>query len=125
MAMSFVSLACLPVANAQTLAFPPPVLILPLSAFMLGEGAGLCGRDGVPAGAYQVDGPNRKASTIAFWFVRTARLAGQRGRGGHIAANEAIACAPVSLLAPIGLPALIRALGFDLLIFSQPLAWWG
>lgn len=37
MAMSFLSLAYLPVANAQALAYLAPVLVLPLAAKMLGE----------------------------------------------------------------------------------------
>lgn len=41
MAMSFLSLAYLPVASAQALAFLAPVLVLPLAALMLGEAVSL------------------------------------------------------------------------------------
>ncbi|WP_415920670.1 DMT family transporter [Tateyamaria sp. SN6-1] len=41
MAMSFVSLAYLPVANAQALAFLAPILVLPLAALWLHETVGL------------------------------------------------------------------------------------
>ncbi|WP_243403617.1 EamA family transporter [Shimia abyssi] len=37
MAMSFVSLAYLPIANAMALAYLAPVLVLPLAAFLLKE----------------------------------------------------------------------------------------
>lgn len=37
MAMSFLSLAYLPVANAQALAYLAPILVLPMAAFLLGE----------------------------------------------------------------------------------------
>lgn len=40
MALSFASLAFLPVATAQALAFLAPVLVLPLAARMLGEQVG-------------------------------------------------------------------------------------
>ena len=46
-------------------------------------------------------------------------LAGLAGGAGHITANEAIARAPVSALAPFDFTGLVWALGFDILIFSQ------
>lgn len=45
-------------------------------------------------------------------------LAGLLGGIGHIVANEALARAPVSALAPFDFTGLIWALGFDLVLFS-------
>ena len=179
MAMSFLSLAYLPVANAQAIAYLAPVLVLPLAAIMLneklttviftamffgfagvvlllweafellGDGALI----GVAAGlAYAVTMAfvrvhtktmtlTESASTIAFYFAVVAAviglatlpfgwvtldwgmfgwlaLAGLLGGVGHIAANEAVARAPVSALAPFDFTGLIWALGFDLILFS-------
>lgn len=179
MAMSFLSLAYLPVANAQALAYLAPILVLPLAAVMLnerltaaifvaislgfagvvlllweafempGEGALI----GVAAGlAYaltmafvrvhtKVMTLTESSSTIAFYFALVAAiiglmtlplgwvalgsgvfgwlaLAGLLGGVGHIVANEAVARAPVSALAPFDFSGLIWALGFDLLLFS-------
>lgn len=179
MAMSFLSLAYLPVANAQALAYLAPVLVLPLAAVMLneklskaifvaiffgfagvilllwdalelpGDGALI----GVAAGlAYAFTMAfvrihtktmtlTESSSTIAFYFAIVAAiiglatapfgwvdlngslfgwlaLAGVIGGIGHIVANEAVARAPVSALAPFDFTGLIWALGFDLILFS-------
>jgi len=179
MAMSFLSLAYLPVANAQALAYLAPILVLPLAAVMLnerlttaifiaislgfagvvlllwdafempGEGALI----GVAAGlAYAVTMAfvrvhtktmtlTESSSTIAFYFALVAALiglmslplgwvalgpgvfgwlalAGLLGGVGHVVANEAVARAPVSALAPFDFTGLIWALGFDLVLFS-------
>lgn len=45
-------------------------------------------------------------------------FAGLIGGIGHIVSNEATARAPVSALAPFDFTGLIRALGFDLILFS-------
>jgi len=52
--------------------------------------------------------------TTMGWLI----LAGLLGGTAHIAANEAIARAPVSTLAPFDFTGLIWALGFDLVLFS-------
>lgn len=179
MAMSFLSLAYLPVANAQALAYLAPVLVLPMAAMMLkeklsraifvaialgfagvllllwdafeqpGDGALI----GVAAGlAYAVTMAfvrvhtktmtlTESSSTIAFYFAVVSAvigvatlpfgwialngallgwlvLAGLIGGVGHIVANEAVARAPVSALAPFDFTGLIWALGFDLILFS-------
>ncbi|MFU1684122.1 DMT family transporter [Phaeobacter piscinae] len=179
MAMSFVSLAYLPVANAQALAYLAPVLVLPLSAILLGErltaaiiiaiSFGFAGvvlllweamelpgdgaLIGVVAGlAYAVTMAfvrvhtktmmaTEGSSSIAFYFaIVSAALglaslplgwvslsaemfgwlafAGLIGGVGHIVANEAVARAPVSTLAPFDYTGLVWALGFDLVLFS-------
>lgn len=179
MAMSFASLAYLPVANAQALAYLAPVLVLPLAALLLREtltpvvfvavGLGLAGvvlmlweafelpgegaLIGVAAGlAYaftmafvrvhtKTMAVTESASCIAFYFAIVSAviglmtlpfgwttlswpvfgwlaLAGLIGSIGHIVANEAIARAPVSALAPFDFTGLIWALGFDLVLFS-------
>ncbi|WP_254696632.1 DMT family transporter [Phaeobacter inhibens] len=179
MAMSFISLAYLPVANAQALAYLAPVLVLPIAAMMLGErltatiiiaiSFGFSGvvlllweaielpgdgaLIGVVAGlAYaftmafvrvhtKTMTATEGSSTIAFYFaivsaglglaslplgwvsLSTAMfgwlaLAGLIGGIGHIVANEAVARAPVSTLAPFDFTGLVWALGFDLVLFS-------
>ena len=179
MAMSFVSLAYLPVANAQALAYLAPILVLPLAAIMLkeqltpavfvaislgfagvvlllweafelpGDGALI----GVAAGvAYALTmafvrvhtktmTQTESSSCIAFYFAIVSAatglvtfpfgwvalswsvfgwlaFAGLIGGVGHIVANEAVARAPVSALAPFDFTGLIWALGFDLVLFS-------
>ncbi|KXF90903.1 hypothetical protein AT574_09680 [Phaeobacter inhibens] len=179
MAMSFVSLAYLPVANALALAYLAPVLVLPLSAILLGErltaaiivaiSFGFAGvvlllweamelpgdgaLIGVAAGlAYAVTMAfvrvhtktmmaTEGSSSIAFYFAIVSAvlglaslplgwvflsteifgwlvLAGLIGGIGHIVANEAVARAPVSTLAPFDFTGLVWALGFDLVLFS-------
>lgn len=179
MALSFVSLAYLPVANAQALAFLAPVLTLPMAALMLGErlsslviGAAALGFGGVIAMLWStLEAPGQGAligiaaglayagtmafvrvhikamtateqpATIAFWFAvicsgvglatwpfgwaapDTTTLAllaatGLLGGLAHIAATEATARAPVSVLAPFDFTGLVWALGFDVLLFS-------
>lgn len=179
MAMSFISLAYLPVANAQALAYLAPILVLPLAAIMLNEkltkailGAITLGFAGVVLllwDAFELPGDGaligvsaglayaftmafvrvhtktmtltESASTIAFYFAIVAALiglatlpfgwatlnltlftwlalAGLIGGVGHIVANEAVARAPVSALAPFDFTGLIWALGFDLILFS-------
>jgi drug/metabolite transporter (DMT)-like permease len=186
MAMSFLSLAYLPVANAQALAYLAPVLVLPLAAVMLHEtlrksvliavGLGFFGvvcllweafelpsqgaLIGVLAGlAYaftmafvrvhtKTMMTTESASCIAFYFAVTSAviglatlplgwvaldqslfvwlaLAGLLGGVGHIVANEAVARAPVSALAPFDFTGLIWALGFDLILFSSVPGVWG
>lgn len=49
------------------------------------------------------------------WLI----LAGLLGGMAHIASNEAVLRAPVSLLAPFDFTALLWAMGFDLILFSQ------
>lgn len=180
MAMSFLSLAYLPVANAQALAYLAPVLVLPLAAITLKETltpavfvAVFCGFGGVllllweafelpregaligvAAGlAYALTMAfvrvhtktmtrTENASSIAFYFAGVSAvigvmtwpfgwvpltwtlfgwlaLAGILGGAGHIIANEAVARAPISTLAPFDFTGLIWALGFDLLVFSH------
>lgn len=81
------------------------------------------------------------ASAIAFWFAVAASLAGLAtlplgwaavtpaslgwlamagllGGAAHVAAAEALARAPVSVIAPFDFTGLIWALGFDLVIFE-------
>ncbi|QQA44015.1 DMT family transporter [Pelagovum pacificum] len=179
MALSFLSLAYLPVANAQALAYLAPVLTLPLAAILLKEtlgpavifavGLGFAGVVallwealalpgdgallGVAAGlAYAVTMAwvrvhtkrmtvTESASTIAFYFALVAAVAGLAtlpfgweslsaahlgwlvfaglaGGIGHIVSNEAVARAPVSVLAPFDFTGLIWALGFDIVLFS-------
>ena len=179
MALSFVSLAYLPVANAQALAFLAPVLTLPMAALMLKERlapvvitASALGFGGVIAMLWSaLEAPGQGAligiaaglayaltmafvrvhikamtatespATIVFWFavicagVGLATLpfgwvvpdlptlgllvaTGLLGGLGHIAATEATARAPVSVLAPFDFTGLIWALGFDILLFA-------
>jgi drug/metabolite transporter (DMT)-like permease len=179
MAMSFLSLAYLPVANAEALAYLAPVLTVPLAALALREKTGplvwiatAAGFGGVLAmlwSALEAPGEGAQigvvaglgfavttafvrvhiktmtvtegAATIAFWFAVTSALVGLAtlpfgwempgGRtillliltgllGGlaHIAGTEAIARAPVSVLAPYDFTGMIWALGFDLLLFQ-------
>jgi drug/metabolite transporter (DMT)-like permease len=179
MAFSFVSLAYLPVANAQALGYLAPVLTLPLAALMLRErmtpaiiGAVALGFGGVIAmlwHAFDVPGngaligvgaglgyavtmafvrvhikamtATENPATIAFYFALTASVAGLAtlpfgwatidlqsllwlcGAGllgglAHIAATEAVARAPVGVLAPFDFTGLVWALGFDLVLFS-------
>ncbi|MGH1413047.1 MAG: DMT family transporter [Pelagimonas sp.] len=180
MVLSFVSLAYLPVANAQALAYLAPVLTLPLAALLLGErltlaviAAVACGFAGVIAllwEALELAGQgtligiaaglgyagtmafvrvhtkrmtqSESSSAIAFYFAIVAALvgvmtwpfgwaplgtealgwlvaAGLTGGIGHIVANEAVARAPVSALAPFDFTGMVWALGLDLLIFAQ------
>ncbi|CAM5405383.1 DMT family transporter [Frigidibacter albus] len=179
MAMSFLSLAWLPVANAQALAYLAPVLVLPLAAVLLKERLGpatlvavTLGFAGVllmlwdalslPSGgaligiaaglAYALTMAfvrvhtktmtlTERSDTIAFYFAVVAAgaglatlpfgwvpldwgpalwlvLAGLIGGIGHVVANEAVARAPVSALAPFDFTGLVWALGFDLVLFS-------
>ncbi|MEP5728977.1 MAG: DMT family transporter [Sulfitobacter sp.] len=179
MAMSFLSLAYLPVANAQALAYLAPVLVLPMAAIMLKEAmtravliAVLFGFSGVLLmlwEAFELPGEGaligvaaglayaltmafvrvhtktmtltESSSSIAFYFAVVSALvglatvpfgwvtlnatlfgwlalAGLIGGAGHIVANEAVARAPVSALAPFDFTGLIWALGFDLILFS-------
>ncbi len=179
MGMSFLSLATLPVANAQALSYLAPVLVLPLAAVMLREDIGATVLAAVAVGfagviallwdALAIPGEGaligvgaglayaftmafvrvhtkrmmttESASTIAFFFAIVSAavglatlpfgwasltwpqfgwlaLAGLLGGIGHIAANEAIARAPVSALAPFDFTGLIWALGFDLVLFA-------
>lgn len=179
MVFSFVSLAYLPVANAQALAYLAPVLTLPLAAVMLGErigrvviGAAALGFGGVIAmlwAAFETPGQgaligvaagfgyaltmafvrvhikamtaSEPPATIAFWFAAVSTLVGLAsiplgwvpvdattlallvatgllGGLAHIAATEAVARAPVSVLAPFDFTGLVWALGFDILLFS-------
>ncbi|WP_299686759.1 DMT family transporter [uncultured Tateyamaria sp.] len=93
MAMSFVSLAYLPVANAQALAFLAPILVLPLAALWLHEvigwrlymavGAGFCGVLGLLWDALERPGQGALigvvaglayAVTMAFVRVHTKRM---------------------------------------------------
>ncbi|MBO9466046.1 DMT family transporter [Tropicibacter sp. R15_0] len=180
MIMSFLSLAYLPVANAQGLAYLAPVLTLPLAACLLGErltwpviaavGLGFAGVVALLWEALDLGGQgsligimagltyagtmafvrvhtkrmteSENSSSIAFYFALLSAaaglltwpfgwvslsaealgwlcLAGLAGGAGHITANEAIARAPVSALAPFDFTGLVWALGFDILIFSQ------
>lgn len=179
MAMSFVSLAYLPVANAQALAYLAPVLVLPLAAIMLKErltpavfvaiSLGFVGVILLLWEAFELPGDGamigvvaglayaftmafvrvhtktmtltESSSCIAFYFAVVAAaiglvtlpfgwvvlswtvfgwlaLAGLMGGIRHIVANEAVARAPVSALAPFDFTGLIWALGFDLVLFS-------
>lgn len=179
MALSFVSLAYLPVANAQALGFLAPVLTLPLAALLLGErigpmvwGAAALGFAGVLAmlgSALEAPGQgaligvaaglgyavtmafvrvhiksmtaSERPSTIAFWFAAVSALAGLAtwpfgwempstemlawliGAGltgglAHVAATEAVARAPVAVLAPFDFTGLIWALMFDAVLFG-------
>ena len=179
MALSFLSLAYLPVAHAEALGFLGPVLVLPAAALflretisarvifavalgfagviaMLWEGLTMPGKGamiGVLAGLgfagltaivrVQVKAMTRteKPATIAFYFAiisaavglatlpfgweptdlyTLAVLAGVGLLGGlaHIAATEAVARAPVSVLAPFDFTGLIWAVLFDFVLFS-------
>ncbi len=179
MVFSFVSLAYLPVANAQALAYLAPVLTLPLAALLLGErigravvGAAALGFGGVIAMLWAaLEAPGQGAligvaaglgyaltmafvrvhiktmtasespATIAFWFAVVSALVGLAslplgwasldaatlallaatgllGGLAHIAATEAVARAPVSVLAPFDFTGLVWALGFDILLFG-------
>jgi drug/metabolite transporter (DMT)-like permease len=179
MAMSFVSLAYLPVANAQALAYLAPVLVLPLAAIMLKErltpavfvaiSLGFVGVILLLWEAFELPGDGaligvaaglayaftmafvrvhtktmtltESSSCIAFYFAVVSAaiglvtfpfgwvalswsifgwlaFAGFIGGIGHIVANEAVARAPVSALAPFDFTGLIWALGFDLILFS-------
>ncbi|MGX9855949.1 DMT family transporter [Limimaricola variabilis] len=179
MALSFVSLAYLPVANAQALGYLAPVLTLPLAALLLGErigpmvwGAACLGFAGVMAmlgAALEAPGQgaligiaaglgyavtmafvrvhiksmtvSERPSTIAFWFAAVSALAGLAtlpfgwempstqmlpwliGAGltgglAHVAATEAVARAPVGVLAPFDFTGLVWALGFDAVLFG-------
>lgn len=179
MALSFTSLAYLPVANAEALGYLAPVLTLPLAAIMLGErltipiiSATLLGFTGVIAllwSSLETFGQSAMigilaglgfatlmavlrvyvkamtktehvgaitfyvsliAGTIGLatwpfgWVSVSTELwpwligAGVLGGLGHIAGTEAVARAPVSVLAPFDFTGLIWALGFDMIIFS-------
>ena len=179
MALSFLSLAYLPVATAQGLAYLAPVLTLPFAALMLGERLhtgivlpvllGLAGvglifgaamampGDGAAIGVAAALGyavtmafvrvhiksmtGSESAAAIAFYFALTSTLvglatwpfgwvapdsvmllwlilAGLLGGFGHIAATEATARAPISVLAAFDYTGLIWALGFDILLFG-------
>lgn len=186
MALSFLSLAYLPVANAQAIAYLAPVLTVPLAAWVLKErlpgyliacvALGFAGvivllwdaleRPGhlawvgvVAALGYALTmafvrvhikkmTQTESATAIAFFFAVISALAGAvtwpfgwvaldwqtlgwlllaglLGGAGHIAATEAAARAPVSVLAPFEYTGLIWAVGFDLLLFAvwpSPLA---
>ncbi len=180
MALSFLSLAYLPVANAQALAYLAPVLALPLAVILLGEGLsrpvliamGLAfsGMLAMLWEAFSLPGEGaligmaagwgfaltmafirvhvrrmtftERPSTIAFSFAVVSALgglmtlpfgwitldwgllawlalAGIVGGIGHILATEAIARAPVAVLAPFEFTGLIWALGFDALFFGH------
>lgn len=180
MAMSFVSLAYLPVANAQALAYLAPILVLPLAAILLKEklsvavfvaiGVGFIGVIFLLWEALEVPGEGamigigaglayaftmafvrvhtktmtltESSSCIAFYFAVVSAviglltlpfgwvalnwsvfgwlaLSGLIGGIGHIVANEAVARAPVSALAPFDFTGLIWALGFDLVLFAS------
>lgn len=179
MALSFISLAYLPVAHAEALGFLGPVLVLPAAAIflrervsarvifavalgfagviaMLWEGLTMPGKGamiGVLAGLgfaglsaivrVQVKAMTRteKPATIAFYFavisaaVGLATLpfgwkpvdlyalsvlvgVGLLGGLAHIASNEAVARAPVSVLAPFDFTGLIWAVLFDFVLFA-------
>ncbi|SDE00068.1 DMT family transporter [Limimaricola pyoseonensis] len=179
MALSFLSLAWLPVANAQALGYLAPVLTLPLAAWFLGErigpmvwGAAALGFGGVLAmlgSALEAPGQgaligvaaglgyavtmavlrvhikamtaSERPSTIAFWFAAVSALAGLAtwpsgwdapsgemlgwliGAGltgglAHVAATEAVARAPVAVLAPFDFTGLVWALLFDAVLFG-------
>ncbi|NQX74682.1 MAG: DMT family transporter [Epibacterium sp.] len=179
MAMSFVSLAYLPVANAQALAYLAPVLVLPMASFFLKERLSPALACAVALGfagvilllweAFELPGEgvmvgvlaglayaftmafvrvhtktmtrSESSPAIAFYFAVVSAciglatlpfgwvtisdtllmylvLAGLLGGIGHIVANEAVARAPVSTLAPFDFTGLIWALGFDLVFFS-------
>lgn len=179
MALSFVSLAYLPVANAQALGYLAPVLTLPLAALVLGERIGpgvwvaaALGFGGVLAmlgSALEAPGQgaligvaaglgyavtmafvrvhiksitaSERPSTIAFWFAAVSALAGLAtwpfgwempsaqmlgwliGAGltgglAHVAATEAVARAPVGVLAPFDFTGLVWALMFDAVLFG-------
>lgn len=180
MVLSFVSLAYLPVANAQALAYLAPVLTLPLAALLLGErltmaviiavGLGFAGVIALLWEALDLQGQgtligiaaglgyaatmafvrvhtkrmteSESSSAIAFYFAIVAALAGlvtlpfgwvslsaeafgwlvlagASGGIGHIVANEAVARAPVSALAPFDFTGMVWALGLDLVIFAH------
>lgn len=180
MALSFISLAYLPVATAQALAFLAPVFVLPLAARQLRETiapalwvAVLLGFAGViillwqalslpgPAGWIGVAAgltyaitmafvrvhtkhmtATEKPATIALYFALVSTciglitlpfgwtamdqpgmvwliLAGLLGGGAHIASTEAVARAPISLLAPFDFTSLIWAVGIDLVVFAH------
>lgn len=58
------------------------------------------------------------------WAMGMLALAGVLGGLGHIAGAEAMARAPVSVLAPLDFTGLIWAVGFDLILFSTlPTVW--
>ena len=179
MALSFVSLAHLPVAHAEALGFLGPVFVLPAAALflretvslrlilavalgfggviaMLWEGLTMPGEGamiGIAAGLgfagmtalvrVQVKAMTRteSAATISFWFAAISALVGLAtlpfgwqqadayttvvligvgllGGLAHIAATEAVARAPVSVLAPFDFTGLIWAVLFDLLLFA-------
>lgn len=179
MALSFLSLAYLPVANAQALGYLAPVLTLPLAAWLLGErigpavwGAAALGFAGVAlmlGAALEAPGQgaligvaaglgyavtmafvrvhiksmttSERPATIAFWFAAVSALAGLAtlpfgwnapsgemmiwlvsagltGGLAHVAATEAVARAPVAVLAPFDFTGLVWALGFDAVLFG-------
>lgn len=180
MALSFLSLAYLPVANAQALAYLAPVLALPLAVILLGEvltrtvliaiGISFAGMLAMLWEAFSLPGEGaligmaaglgfaltmafmrvhvrrmtftERPSTIAFSFAVISALGGMMtlpfgwvtldwsmfawlalagivGGIGHILATEAMARAPVAVLAPFEFTGLIWALGFDALFFGH------
>lgn len=186
MAFSFISLAWLPVASAQALAYLAPVLTLPLAAILLGErlngkviaavGIGFGGVAAMLWPALDMPGSgaligigagvgyaltmafvrvhikamtaSESVAAIAFYFAVTCTavglaslpfgwvdpdrgthlllvVAGLLGGLGHIAATEAVARAPVSVLATFDYSGLVWALGFDLVVFSVVPGLWG
>ncbi|RNF35834.1 DMT family transporter [Paracoccus methylarcula] len=180
MALSFLSLIHLPVANAQAFGFLAPVLSLPLAALFLKEKLTLPILIGVLLGfsgvilmlfeAFEMPGDSaligvaaglgyatlmavlrvyvkamtrtERAATIAFYFALSGAVAGLAtvvlgwtmpdtgqlamlcGAGllgglAHIASTEAVARAPVSVIAPFDFTGLVWAAGFDLLFFQH------
>ncbi|WP_424942247.1 DMT family transporter [Aliiroseovarius crassostreae] len=186
MALSFVSLAYLPVANAQALAYLAPILALPLAVVLLQEvlarvvlvavGMSFLGMIALLWEAFALPGDGawigvaagvgfaltmafmrvhvrrmtftERPSTIALSFALISALgglatlpfgwvaldpglltwlalAGAVGGVGHILATEAMARAPVSVLAPFEYTGLIWALGFDAVFFGHLPGLWG
>ncbi|MFV0360532.1 DMT family transporter [Tropicimonas sp.] len=181
MALSFLSLRYLNVANAQALGYLAPIIVLPMAALIARErigpmviGATALGFAGVLAMIWEslrlpCNGAlagilaglgfaftmafvrvhvktmtaTERPATIAFYFAVTGTLVGLASRpfgwvspdpqtlmlltgagllGGltHIAATEAVARVPVSVLAPFDYTGLVWALLFDILIFATP-----
>lgn len=186
MALSFLSLAYLPVANAQALAYLAPILALPLAVVLLNEalprvvlvavGMSFIGMVALLWEAFALPGEGawigvaagvgfaltmafmrvhvrrmtftERPSTIALSFALISALgglitlpfgwvaldlglylwlglAGIVGGIGHILATEAMARAPVSVLAPFEYTGLIWALCFDALFFGHLPGAWG
>jgi drug/metabolite transporter (DMT)-like permease len=152
MFFSFVAIAHLPLALATALSFLAPLILVPMAIAILGErpgwfvgGAALLGFLGVGMMLWPaITGPDLAADTL---IGIAAGIAGAATTGlakteikrltatetpaaiaFYIAMTEAVARAPVSMLAPFEYTAMIWALLFDLLIFTlwpEPISLFG